>query len=327
MTRGELLAVSAVAAAVVIILVAVALVVTYRARRAEATHPPAGRFVEVDGVRLHYVEAGVGTPVVLLHGNGTRAEDFRGSGVFDRLIASHRVVAFDRPGYGFSERPRGLRMWTPQRQAHLLVGALERLGIEQPVVVGHSWGTLVALALGLDHSERVRGLVLLSGYYYPTVRLDTLLFAPPAIPVLGDVMRYTISPLVGWLLMPWLLRQMFAPSPVPDSFRAAVPTELMLRPWQLRAGAAEAGLMVPAALRLRRRYGELRMPIRVIAGANDRVAHVQRHSVRFHRDVGSSDLSVIPELGHMVHYFAQDQVVEAVDGLSRPPQHIGRRSA
>jgi len=308
------------------ILLVIAALVRYRARRAETDYPPTGRFIEVDGVRLHYVEAGVGSPVVLFHGNGTRAEDFRGSGVFDRLAAAHRVVAFDRPGYGFSERPRGTRIWTPERQAGLFVAAFDRLGIERPVVVGHSWGTLVALALGLDHPERVRGLVLLGGYYYPTMRVDALLFAPPAIPGLGDIMRYTVSPVLGKLMMPALLRQMFSPRRVPDTFRAAVPTALMLRPWQLRASAAEAGLMVPAARRLRRRYGELRIPIRIIAGAQDRVVDAERHSVRFHRDVGPTKLRVIPQVGHMIHYFAQDEVVEAVNALS-PPRDIEQRSA
>jgi len=208
----------------------------------------------------------------------------------------------------------------------LFVAAFGRLGIERPVVVGHSWGTLVALALGLDHPERVRGLLLLSGYYYPTLRVDALLFAPPAIPVLGDIMRYTISPVLGKLMTPSLLRQMFPPCPVPDSFRVAVPTALMLRPWQLRASAAEAGLMVPAALRLQGRYGELRIPIRIIAGADDRVADAERHSVRFHRDVDTTNLRVIPRLGHMIHYFAQDEVVEAVNALS-PPRDVEQRSA
>jgi pimeloyl-ACP methyl ester carboxylesterase len=317
MTREQLLLVVAVGGIILAILVVMALVVRYRARRAEAKHPPRGRFIEVDGVRLHYVENGRGTPVVLLHGNGTRAEDFRGSGVLDRLAVDHRVIAFDRPGYGFSERPKN-QTWPPHRQADLLRRAFERLGINQPVVVGHSWGTLVAL--GLDHPQGVRGLVLLSGYYYPTMRPDVVMFAAPAIPVLGGVMRYTVSPLLGKLLMPWLLRQMFAPCPVPESFRAAVPTSLMLRPWQLRAGAEEAGLMVPAAASLRRRYGELRIPVRLIAGADDRVAHAERHSVQFHRDVPRTELRVIPGVGHMVHYFAQNDVVEAVDALSRPPE-------
>jgi pimeloyl-ACP methyl ester carboxylesterase len=326
MTQEQLLAIVTVVGVILTLLVVVALVVSYLARRAEAEHPPTGRFIEVDGVRLHYVEAGRGTPVVLLHGNGTRAEDFRGSGVLDRLAVAHRVIAFDRPGYGFSERPRN-RPWPPQRQADLLIRAFDRLGIEQPVVVGHSWGTLVALALALDHPQRVRGLVLLSGYYYPTMRPDVVLFAAPAIPVLGDIMRYTVSPLLGKLMMPLLLRQMFAPSPVPESFRTAVPTSLMLRPWQLRASAEEAALMVPAAASLRRRYDELRIPVRLIAGADDRVAHAERHSVPFHRDVPPTTLTVIPALGHMVHYFAQAQVIEAIDAVSRPSRESGRRSA
>jgi pimeloyl-ACP methyl ester carboxylesterase len=326
MTREHLLLVAIAGLGVILALAVVALVVRYRARRAEAEHPPAGRFIEVNGVRLHYLESGSGTPVVLLHGNGTRAEDFRGSGVLDRLAVGHRVIAFDRPGYGFSERPKN-GAWPPQRQADLLIRAFERMGIEQPVVVAHSWGTLVALALGLDHPQRVRGLVLLSGYYYPTARPDVVLFGAPALPVVGGVMRYTVSPILGKLLTPWLLRQMFAPSPVPETFRAAVPTALMLRPWQLRASAEEAGLMVPAAASLRRRYGELRIPVRLIAGADDRVAHAHRHSVQFHRDVPSTDLNVIPGLGHMVHYFAQDQLIEAVDALSRPSRESGQRSA
>ena len=61
-------------------------------------------------------------------------------------------------------------------------GRCQRLGIERPVVVGHSWGTLVALAWALRRPDEVRGLLLLSGYYYPSLRADVVLFAPPAIP-------------------------------------------------------------------------------------------------------------------------------------------------
>jgi pimeloyl-ACP methyl ester carboxylesterase len=301
---------------------ATALVTRRRALKAETEHPPTGRFIDVAGVRLHFLERGRGTPVVLLHGNGALAQDFRGSGVFDRLAAHYRVVAFDRPGYGFSKRPRD-RTWTPEAQAELLTSAFERLGIEHPVVVGHSWGTLVALALGLEHPDRVRGLLLLSGYYYPSLRPDVFLFAPAAIPVLGDAMRYTVSPLVGKLLVPGLLREMFAPLPVPDRFRTAVPQSLMLRPSQLRASAAESALMIPAAARLRKRYAGLRVPLNLIAGADDRIAHVERHSARLQKEVPGSNLQVLPGLGHMLHYFAQDAVVEAVNALAPPVAAIG----
>ncbi|HEY1506311.1 MAG TPA: alpha/beta fold hydrolase [Stellaceae bacterium] len=73
-----------------------------QAQRAERRYPARGRFVEVSGIRLHYLERGEGAPVVLLHGNGATAEDFEAAGLLDRLGVNHRVLAFDRPGFGYS---------------------------------------------------------------------------------------------------------------------------------------------------------------------------------------------------------------------------------
>ncbi|WP_223861852.1 alpha/beta fold hydrolase, partial [Geminicoccus harenae] len=148
---GKILAASAAALAMA------ALYNIYRSRQVERQHPPAGRFIDVDGVRLHYLERGEGTPVVLLHGNVVTAEDWILSGVFERLAERHRVIAFDRPGYGYSARPQG-SPWTAAAQADLLGRALTCLGIEHPIVVGHSWGTNVALALALAEPTAVRGL-------------------------------------------------------------------------------------------------------------------------------------------------------------------------
>ena len=109
------------------------------ARRAEREHPPEGSFMEVDGVRLHYSDRGTGQPIVLIHGNAVSGDDYDTSGVAELLLETNRVIVFDRPGFGHSERPRG-RAWTAMQQAELLHKALKRLGIERPVVVGHSWG-------------------------------------------------------------------------------------------------------------------------------------------------------------------------------------------
>src|SRR4029450_7331475 len=171
----------------------------YRARKAEREHPPTERFVTVDGVRLHYIESGKGPPVLLLHGNVVTAEDFQTSGVLDLLAARHRVIAFDRPGFGYRDRPHG-SAWGARAPARLLRDALVILGVNRPVVLGHSWGAAVALALALNHPDAVRGLVLLSGYYYPTVRVDALLSSPAAIPIVGDLLRYSTSPLLGRLM-------------------------------------------------------------------------------------------------------------------------------
>ena len=100
-----------VSLAVVAVLVLLALVNHAVARWAERRHPPEGEFIEVDGARLHHSDRGTGRPVVLLHGNAVTGDDYNTSGVAERLVGTHRVVIFDRPGFGHSDRPRG-RLWT-----------------------------------------------------------------------------------------------------------------------------------------------------------------------------------------------------------------------
>ena len=121
------------------VLVALALVNAVVARFAEHRHPPEGVFLNVDGVRLHYSDRGAGRPVVLVHGNVVTGGDYNTSGVAEQLLgAHHRVIIFDRPGFGYSERSRE-RVWTAAAQADLLHAALLQLGVSRAVVVGHSW--------------------------------------------------------------------------------------------------------------------------------------------------------------------------------------------
>ncbi len=282
---------------------------------AERQHAPIGRFLDVDGVRLHYVERGQGDPLVLIHGNGTMIQDFTVSGLVDRLADQYRVIVFDRPGYGYSARPR--RLWTPRAHARLFRKALVQLGVEKATVYGHSWGTLVAVALALEAPSLVRSLVLGSGYYYPTLRADTFLLSPPAIPVIGDAMRYTISPLLARAMLPGMIRRVFEPSAVPERFDRLFPKALMLRPLQLRAAAEDAALMTPSVMELERHYGELTIPVTIIAGADDQIVDVGRQSARLHRELPGSEFISLPGLGHMIHHLDPDAVTKAIQNAAR----------
>jgi pimeloyl-ACP methyl ester carboxylesterase len=283
----------------------------YRAGKVEREHPPTGRFVTVDGVRLHYIERGEGPPVVLLHGNVVTAEDFRTSGVLELLARRHRVIAFDRPGFGYSDRPHG-SAWSARTQANLLRSALDVLDISRPVVLGHSWGAAVALAMALNHPDDVRGLVLLSGYYYPTLRADVLLSSPPAIPILGDLLRFSISPLLGKLLQPLLLKGMFGPLPVPADFTTGPTPNMSLRPGQIRAESQDGVAMIPVAMAMRHRYQELTMPVVIMAGTKDRVVNYEQ-ARRLHAEIPQSMLRLVPGVGHMLHYAVPKEVAEAIE--------------
>jgi pimeloyl-ACP methyl ester carboxylesterase len=242
-------------------------------------------------------------------------QDFIGSGLVDRLAQRHRVIAFDRPGFGYSERRRD-RLWTAQAQAALLARAWAHLDVRQPVVLGHSWGTLVALAMATDPHADLCGLVLISGYYYPTARLDVALSAPAALPVIGDAMRYTVSPLTGRLFLKQLVKTVFAPAPVPADFFQVVPREMVLRPSQIKAVAEDAAFMVPAATWLRSHYSTLNIPVSIFAGAEDKIVDAESQSGRLHHDLPNSTLAMMPGAGHMMHYAQAQEIAESVDLVS-----------
>ena len=296
-------------------LVALALGNHLLARRTERKHPPRGAFMEVDGLRLHYSDRGEGSPVVLIHGNAASGEDWMTSGVAELLLQSHRVIIFDRPGFGHSERPRG-HFWTAAQQAELIHNALRQLGVERAVVVGHSWGAIVALALAERHQANVAGLVLLSGYYFWTLRPDALMALPGALPVLGDVLRHTVLPPLGWLQMPLLKWAMFSPARAPARFQAEYSVAMALRPSQIRASAMDGALMIQGALALREGYKNLTLPVIIIAGDGDKIVF-RRNAEQLHDSITGSVLQIIKGAGHMVHHLAPRQVAEAIDRVAK----------
>jgi pimeloyl-ACP methyl ester carboxylesterase len=140
--------------------------------RAERDFPPLGRYVAVQGVRLHYVERGPAVdspgavPIVLIHGAFSALQDFSVT-VLDDLAKTHRVLAFDRPGHGYSERPGPPWVGTPDLHAALIHEAVASLGVTHPLVVGFSWGGTVALAYALKHPNDTAGLVMLAAPSHP----------------------------------------------------------------------------------------------------------------------------------------------------------------
>lgn len=288
-----------------------ALVNARLARKAERDNPPTGRVVEVSGVRIHYVDQGEGEPLVLLHGNGSSIQDFESSGLIRLASKQFRVIAFDRPGFGHTERPAG-KAWTPEAQAELFAAALEKLSISRTIVLGHSWGASVAVALALRYPGLVEALVLASGYYYPTARFDVLLLGLPALPLVGPVIRYSVSPIVGRFMWPQVVSKLFSPQREPAKFKE-FPKEMTFRPSQVQAAAAESALMIPAAYSSSDRYGELTMPVVIVTGEEDQLVDVEKQSARLHHEVPQSTMHRIPRAGHMVHQTATEKVMDAIN--------------
>jgi pimeloyl-ACP methyl ester carboxylesterase len=300
-------------------LAATAVVNRHFARKAQRDNPPQGRFIDVEGVRLHYVERGSGRPLVLFHGNGSMIQDFESSGLIGLAAENYRVIVFDRPGFGHSSRPRNV-VCSPDAQADLFRKALDRLGVQRAIVLGHSWGASVAVALAIKHPSFVEALVLASGYYFPTARADAAISSVPAIPGLGDIVSYTVSPIITRLIWPAILRKIFGPRPVPQKF-AGFPVEMAVRPSQIRATAAEAALMVPAAFGASKTYRGIEMPTIILGGEDDRLIDIDEHSARLHEELKQSLFHRIAGAGHMIQQSETSVVMAAIDEAAAATLH------
>ncbi len=293
--------------------------------RAERRYPPIGGFLNVDGIRLHYIDKGDGPPVVLIHGAGAMMQDFSLS-ILHRLTRQHRVIVFDRPGYGYSERPQG-RRWTPEAQARVIRAAVTQLGLEQPLIVGHSYGASVALSYAASFPGEIRGIILISGYYFPEFRPAMSAFGALAIPVFGYLVRHSLAPVLSRATMPRLLNRLFGPNPVPSIFVENFPFDLAYRPSQVRAAADDLAGLRPWARRMRRIYSTIGPGTVILAGMVDQIVDPGRHSTRLHRAIPGSIFRAIPGVGHMFHHVRPDLVLDAVAGFDPPVLERARVSA
>lgn len=296
-------------------ILATAALTRYLTSRAEANHFPGGKILSLRGQTVHFIDEGSGPCVVLLHGNGSMIEDYEATTLIETLSKDHRVIVFDRAGFGLSTRESG-GTWTPEREAEHLSEILEQIDVRHPVIVGHSWGTMVALASAIRDPSSVAGLVLLSGYYYPTTRLDVALQTPASLPVIGALLRNTVLPLLSRLNAPLAIRHMFAPMNVPLLFSRLYSVPMASRPSQLKSVANDTTTMPASAARLAHHYSAIQTPVRIIAGADDAIVTTSEHAARLHRELPNSEIQILDGVGHMTHHARPDLVVVAVNELT-----------
>lgn len=315
MTSIDLIVIAAVAAAILGI-AGLALFTLLTARRARMLAPPLGRFIEVEGSRLHYLDRGAGPVVVLVHGLGGNLRNFYR--LADRLAATCRVIAVDRPGCGYSTMVSGEHP-TLVGQARILARFLARLELDRPLLVGHSLGGALSLALALDHPQSVRGLVLIS-------TLSQLEREPPALFKTLDIHAAALRWLIAWTVTVPLgklahrttLRILFAPEPVPSDFDVESGAALGLRPWSFIAASKDLITVADELAVMTPRYPSLAIPVEVIFGREDPILDHRTHGGRLVAALPNATLHLI-EGGHMIPVTAPDQIASLIQQALKDP--------
>jgi pimeloyl-ACP methyl ester carboxylesterase len=275
-------------------------------RDAEHAVPPRGRFVTVEGCDIHYVEQGEGPPIVMIHGLGGTLHHMRP--LMDVLGGSFRVIALDRPGSGYSTRPRSFDGRLSE-QARLVAGFIDALGLERPLLVGHSLGGAVALATALHHPDKVAGLALIA----PLTRHETEV-APEfrrlaiASPLLRRIVSETLAVPTAVRMAPQTLDFVFGPQKPPHDYAIAGGGLVGLRPSHFHATSTDLVALRHEMLALEQRHGEIAMPVGILFGSADRVLDHKRHGTGMEGRIGGIDIEIMEGVGHMPQYADAERV-------------------
>nr|WP_274528801.1 alpha/beta hydrolase [Paenibacillus piscarius] len=301
-----------------VLLVVVYLYNRYSYKKRESRFPPAGKFVTVNGLPVHYLEEGEGRPIVFLHGGVLRGNDFC---KVMKLGASngYRTLALDRPGYGYSQRPqKGKAQFTLIDQAQWLHMAFKEIGVEKPVLVGHSWSALLVLTYASLYPGQVAGVVTVAGGMYkegyPAEKGDPL-SRLVMMPVVGHLVMNILFPLVGKIMVRSIMKATFGPEPVPENYEEEV-YALWLRPAQFRANREDVLQFVPGAEYMEHRYSLLQLPTVILVGERDPFP-TKEHSFKLNRILPHAELKVLPAAAHMIPHHQPEEVIKAVDTLMK----------
>ncbi len=300
-----------------LIAVAIGLVLftAFIARRVEAALPPPGRYVEVDGTRMHYVEMGSGPPIVLVHGLAGQLQHMTFA-LADRLKEKHRVICVDRPGCGYSVRSKGASARLPA-QAGAIAGLIRALRLERPVLVGHSLGGAVALATALDHPDCVGALALVAPLTHSQSE------PPPALRRLA-IASPTVRRIIAWTLAtPMAMRygaeavvDVFGPNPVPLDFATRGGALLGLRPSAFYGASSDIVAVNDDLPAMVGRYATLDLPVGILYGDADRILNPVVQGEPMLRAIKGLTFEQIEGQGHMLPLTATDRTARFIEDVA-----------
>ncbi|TCT13293.1 pimeloyl-ACP methyl ester carboxylesterase [Tepidamorphus gemmatus] len=323
-------------AAVAVLLAGFWIYTAIRADSVAAEFAPIGKFVRIDDVSLHYVDAGVsdGPAVVLLHGASSNLRDPM-LALGDRLSGRYRVVAVDRPGSGWSSRGKNPDVALASVQAEYIVGLLDALGIDRAIFVAHSWSGALALELALDHPERTAGLVLIAPVSHPWPGGISWYYTTATLPGIGWVFVRLLPLPLGEMMLDGLVAAAFEPQTPPPDYPRRAGVELVLRPEAFRANAQDVVRLLDFVTAQSPRYGEVAVPTSILVGNADRIVSPRFHSRLLAEQIPGAKLITFDKVGHMVHHAAPEAVAAEVDrvaaaaaaGGGQRPADDGRRPA
>ncbi|MBY5932405.1 alpha/beta hydrolase [Tateyamaria omphalii] len=306
---------------VVLSVVVVQVLAAKRERDAAAAFPPTGQIIDVDGVGVHVEQMGNGPDLVLIHGASGNTRDFTFA-FADRVKDRYRVTILDRPGLGWTDQvlPRHRSAWTtthanPTEQARLLKAATDQLGVERPIVLGHSFGGIVALAWALEFDD-LAGIVSVAGVANPWPGELDWTYQVNGSTMGGALMVPVLSAFLPESYIDTAVSSIFAPQTAPAGYTDHVGPALILRRASMRANARQVNWLRPHVVEMSQKYRSITVPVEVVHGDADTIVPLDVHSAKLPGQIDGANVTVLPGVGHMPQHTHPEAVVDAIDRVA-----------
>ena len=276
---------------------------------------PTGQFIEIDGIKLHYRILGeTGPKVVIVHGASGNLLDWT-IGPALEIAKTNRILIFDRPGLGFSERATsdGSNLHV---QAELIRKAAATLGWENTILIGHSYGGSVSLAWALDAPDTLSGLMLLAApsHVWPTPASTRNRIA--ANSVTGPVLANLAAAFVPNSMIEDSVETVFAPQSSPPDYANRMSAALSLKPDVFQANASDIVALKSHIRQMEAQYERLQMPLEILHGTADTIVLPDLHSAQLAKRLPHANLQMLEGIGHMPHHSATDAMLAALHRLN-----------
>ncbi len=281
----------------------------------EKRFPPIGQFVDVQNGRVHLVDIGdkkasSTKTIVLLHGATSNLRDMTSS-IGIPLSTDFRVIAIDRPGHGWSSR-NGAEDAKLAFQAKTVSQTLEKLGVSEATIVGHSWAGALVMKLALDYPKLTRSIVLISPVTHTWPGGIAWYHRLVTTPVFGDIFTRDIAIHAARFLMPKAVDAVFMPSAAPKNYMEKTGVELILRPEEFKANSQDLQILYDQVAIQAPLYKYLVLPALIITGDTDSVVSPEIHSRTTAKEMQNAKLVVLNGAGHVPQHSRTDEVVREI---------------
>jgi len=277
---------------------------------AEESVPITGKILNLNSLPVHgYIEGNGAQDIVFIHGALGNLRDW----VFATRALSksdRRLIYIDRPGFGYSERDEG--KWDAERQADQARAYLKKIKGENPILIGHSWGALVAMSWAAKYPDEVNGVISVAGLNMPFSGVSKLANASGMINLVYELYFTNIVSKVDSGSIKKFVGRIFKPQDIPEGYLDYIGWNLSRRLSTIKANKSDLSVTSTALDKNFALYKHMKMPIEIIHGEKDFLLPVKSQAIAFNEVMPNSRLCILPKVGHMAHHFGSKEISDAI---------------